>query len=81
MSSYEPFGELYENRPQMIIQERFKNCNSVMQLAEQAKSKGYQVIFEPGGFLNDIQMHEGYDSSTKLKNHTIRSAKLFLENL
>jgi hypothetical protein len=78
-NTYTAFGALYENKPKFIVHGRLKNCTSVRDLVSLASSKGFDVSFEPSGFVNDIRLSEGYDASAPLRHHTIRSARRFLE--
>lgn len=79
MSAYTPFGELYSNSPKMIVHGRLRNCATVRSLIDLAQSKGYEVRFEPSGFVNDVKLHEGFDNSAPMRNHTVRSAQRLLE--
>ena len=78
--TYSPFGTLQENRPRFLVPERLQHCATVAELARLAESKGYLVSVESGAFINDIRMHEGFDNSTPLRNHTVRSARRIIES-
>jgi len=77
--SYSPFGDLYRNKPKCVIHGRLRNCTTVLQLAQLAQSKGYDVSFDSGGFVNDIKLTEGFDAGAPTRNHSVRSATRFLE--
>jgi hypothetical protein len=79
MSEYTPFGDLYQNSPKLIIHGRLQNCKSVKELAQLAKEKGFEVQVEPSGFMHDVKLNEGFDAGAPLRNHSLRSAKRFLE--
>jgi hypothetical protein len=76
---YTPFGELYNNRPKCVIHGRLKNCTTVQELAQLANAKGYEVLFDEGGFANDIKLSEGFDAESPVRNHSVRTARRFLE--
>jgi hypothetical protein len=77
--TYEPFGELYDNRPQFIIHGRLKNCKAVMDLAATAAEKGFQVSYQESRFINDVKLNEGYDKNAPMRSHSVRTAKRFLD--
>jgi len=76
---YEPFGELYDNKPRFIIHGRLANCKAVIDLAKQASEKGFHVSYEESHFINDVKLNEGYDKSAPMRSHSIRTAKRFLD--
>jgi hypothetical protein len=79
VTSYEPFAELYDNRPVLVVREQLRHCASVLALASEARAKGFEVQFSPGGFVNDVMIREGQNEELRPQNHTIRSAKRFVE--
>ena len=79
MGLYESFAGFEDNKPEVVIHERLKNCTSVLELAQIAEAKGFRVKFEPGGFLNDLKINEGFNRKSPARNHTIRSGRRFLE--
>lgn len=80
MTLSQTMAEVWDNRPKLIIHSRLENCSSVISLARLAESKGYQVTMQASGFLHDVKLHEGSDSTATMRSHTIRSAKRFLES-
>lgn len=79
MTLSQTMGQVWDNRPKLIIHQRLENCASVQELARLAVSKGFNVTLQASGFLHDVKLNEGNDSSSTLRSHTIRSAKRFLE--
>jgi hypothetical protein len=77
--SYTPFGDVYDNAPAFIIHGSLKNCTSVLELAELAQSKGFDVSFQYGNFANDIKLNEGFDKSAPVRSHSVRTAQRFLQ--
>lgn len=73
----EPFAELRQDRPVLLVAERLKNCATVLELARVARAKGFEVLTAPGGFAQDIRIEDG--STTR--NYTVRGAKLFIDRL
>lgn len=78
--TYEPFAELYDNRPVLIVRDQLRHCATVIKLASEARSKGFEVQYSLGGFVNDVIIRENQNEEAPSKNHTIRSAKRFIEN-
>ena len=76
---YDPLGELYDNKPKMLVHGSLVQCSSVRELARLAESKGFDVQVEPSGFMHDIRLNAGYDASAPMRHHSVRSAKRFLE--
>jgi hypothetical protein len=79
MTNYEPFAELYDSRPVMLIRDQLRHCATVIKLASEARSKGFEVQYTPGGFVNDVIIKPDQNEETRGQNHTIRSAKRFVE--
>lgn len=77
--TYTPFGNIYTNAPRFVIHHSLRNCSSVIDLAEMAKSKGFEVSFDEGGFVNDIRLNEGFDAGAPVRNHSVRTARRFIE--
>ena len=79
MRVFQTMAEVWRNRPKLIIHGRLQNCGSVRELADLAVSKGFEIEVHPSGFMHDVKLHEGSDASAPLRNHTVRSARRFLE--
>lgn len=80
MSRYEPFAELYESRPVLAIREQLRHCGTVVELATEARAKGFDVQYIPGGFVNDAVIRESQNEESRSYNHTIRSARRFIDS-
>lgn len=78
--TYTPFGDIYANAPKFVIHHSLRHCTSVIELAELAASKGFEVSFDHGGFVNDVRLNEGFDSSAPVRNHSVRTARRFIEH-
>ena len=63
-----------------MVREQLKHCASIITLANNARAKGFEVQYLPGGFVNDIVIKESQEEATRAQNHTIRSAKRFVDN-
>jgi hypothetical protein len=77
MAGYEPFGELLDGRPVLVIREGLRHCASVIELAAKAREKGFDVQVSYGGFVNDIIVRGG--EGAPQQNHTVRSARRLIE--
>lgn len=80
MSYYEPFAELYDNRPVMQIRKQLRHCATVISLASEARAKGFEVQYTPGGFVNDVIIRSNQNEDERGQNHSIRSAKRFIQD-
>lgn len=54
MSDYNAYGELYDQRPELIIHDRLKYLGSVQELVELAKQGNFKVNFERGPLRRDL---------------------------
>jgi hypothetical protein len=76
MARYEPFGDLLDDRPRLVIRENLRNCKTVIELAEEAKAKGFEVEVAPGSFIHDIRIKESKDAP--VFSLTVRGAQAYL---
>ena len=79
MTKYEPFAELYDKKPVLVIREQLRHCASVINLVTEARAKGFEVQYFHGGFINDAIIKSSHDEEHG-QNHTIRSAKRAIES-
>lgn len=77
--TYTPLGNIYANAPRLVIHYSLRHCSSVIDLARMAELKGFEVSFDEGGFVNDIRLNEGFDCSAPVRNHSVRTARRFIE--
>lgn len=80
MVKYEPFGELYDNKPRLHIAERLRHCRTAIDLARTAIKRGYNVEFVGGSFRHDARISSGPTDESPMRSYTMRSAKQVIES-
>lgn len=73
----EVYGDLYDERPELIINERHKSSGLISELAEIAKSLNYRVSYQQGRFRHDMVVSE---YQKKPKSMTYLEAKRYFKN-
>jgi hypothetical protein len=64
MSDYNAYGELYDQRPELIIHERLKNSGTVRELINIAQENNFRVCFGRGPLRQDT-MIKWHDNENK----------------
>lgn len=54
MSDYNAYGEMYDQRPELVIHDRLKYLGTVEELIELAKQNNFKINFEKGPLRKDI---------------------------
>lgn len=80
MTEYNAYGELYDQRPELIIHERLKNSGTVSELITIANQQNFKVHFERGPLRQDavIKWHE--NEKRRPESHSISSALRFFKS-
>ena len=73
MSDYNAYGELYDQRPELIIHDRLKHSGTIREVIQMAQQNNYKISFKRGPFRHDLIIREGGDSPGKPQSHTIIS--------
>lgn len=73
MSDYNAYGELYDQRPELVIHERLRHSGTIRKIIDMAKENNYKVSFDHGPFRHDMLIKEGGENSDRVQSHTISS--------
>lgn len=73
MSDYNAYGELYDQRPELIIHDRLKHSGTIREVIQMAQQNNYKISFERGPFRHDMIIKEGGDSTARPQSHTVTS--------
>lgn len=81
MTEYNAYGELYDQRPDLIIHERLKHNGSIKELIDIARSKNFNVYFDRGPLHQDtvIKWHE--ETGKRPEGHSVSSAMRYFKRL
>lgn len=74
MSEYDAYGELYDQRPSLLIHDRLKNSGTVQRLIELAKQQNFNVSFDRGPFRQDMIIKWHKNDNLKEQPHSVSSA-------
>ena len=73
MSEYNAYGELYDQRPELIIHDRLRHSGTIREVIQMAQQNNYKISFERGPFRHDMIIKEGGDSEARPQSHTVTS--------
>lgn len=76
MTDYNAYGEMYDQRPELIIQQRHKSSGRIRELAQMAHRLNYKVSYQQGVFREDMIVAE-YEQKPKPMNYS--SARRYFE--
>ncbi|MEJ2510334.1 MAG: hypothetical protein P8Y72_01920 [Anaerolineales bacterium] len=76
MTDYNAYGEMYDQRPELIIQERHKGSGKIRELAQMAHRLNYKVSYQHGIFRDDMIVAE-YEQKPQPMNYS--TAKRYFE--
>jgi hypothetical protein len=78
MSDYNAYGELYDQRPELVIHDRLRHSGTIREVIDMAKENNYKVSFERGPFRHDMLIKESAD---KPQSHTVTSGLRYFRQL
>lgn len=81
MSDYNAYGELYDQRPELVIQERLRNSGLVLELAKAAQKNNFNVSFGRGPFHQDILIKWKNGSDVRSEGHSVTSCLRYFKKL
>lgn len=81
MSEYNAYGELYDQRPELVIHERLRYSGTAKELADLAYEQNFKVNFDRGPLRQDaiIKWHE--TEKRRPESHSIASALRYFKRL
>jgi len=80
MSEYNIYGELYDQRPELIIHDRLRHSGTVQNLVKLAQEQNYNVYFSKGPIRQDAIIKWNDDEARRPESHTINSALKVIGN-
>jgi hypothetical protein len=81
MSDYNAYGELYDQRPELVIHDRLKNSGMIRDVIDMAQQNNYKISFDRGPFRHDMLIKERGESSARPQSHTITSGLRYFRRL
>lgn len=81
MSEYNAYGELYDQRPELVIHERFKHFGSTFELVALAKQNNYKINFSREPLRHDLVINWHEDDGVKTQSHTMSSGLRFFKRI
>jgi hypothetical protein len=74
VSDYNAYGELYDQRPELIIQERLKHSGTVRELIDMAAQQNFKVCFDRGPLRQDAMIKWHETENRRPESHSVSSA-------
>jgi len=81
MSDYNAYGELYDQRPELVIHDRLRNSGTIRDVIDIAQQNNYKISFNRGPFRHDMLIKELGDSTSRPQSHTITSGLRYFRRL
>jgi hypothetical protein len=81
MSQYNAYGELYDERPELVIHDRFRHSGTVREIIKIAQENNYKISFSPGPFRNDMIIKQDGDKTEKPESYNISSGLRYFRRL
>jgi hypothetical protein len=81
MSEYNAYGELYDQRPELVIHDRLRHSGAIREVIDMAKENNYKVSFGRGPFRHDMLIKEGGESADKAQSYTVTSGLRYFRRL
>lgn len=81
MSDYNAYGELYDQRPELVIHERLRHNGTTLELIEMAKSQNFNVYFDRGPLRQDMMIKWNGSMPGKTESHTVTSGMRYFKRL
>lgn len=78
---YNTYGELYDQRPELVIHERLRHSGMAQELVSIASQQNFNVYFDRGPFRHDtlIKWHE--NEKRRPESHSMASALRYFKRL
>jgi hypothetical protein len=74
MTEYNAYGELYDQRPELVIHERLRHSGSVRELVELASHQNFKVYFDRGPLRQDTMIKWHKETGLRPESHSVSSA-------
>ena len=74
MTEYNAYGELYDQRPELIIHDRLRNSGTVRELVDLAQKQNYKICFDRGPLRQDAVIKWHDNENRRPESHSVSSA-------
>lgn len=74
MSDYNAYGELYDQRPELVIHDRLRHSGTVQELINLAKEQNYKICFDRGPLRHDAMIKWHETDNRRPESHSVSSA-------
>ena len=81
MTNYNAYGEIYDQRPELVIHDRLKYLGSVEELVELAKQNNFKVNFEKGPLRKDLVIKWNDSPGRREESHSLVSGLRYMKKL
>jgi hypothetical protein len=81
MTDYNAYGELYDQRPELVIHDRLKHLGSVSELVDIAKQGNFKINFERGPLRHDLLIRWNDGSSHKEESYSLNSGLRYMRKI
>lgn len=81
MSDYNAYGELYDQRPELVIHDRLRHSGAIREVIDMAKENNYKVSFGRGPFRHDMLIKEDGENTQRPQSHTVTSGLRYFRKL
>jgi hypothetical protein len=81
MSEYNAYGEMYDQRPELIIHERLKNSGTVREIIDIASKHNFNVYFDRGPIRQDMIIKHNGSDSIRPESHTVTSGLRYFRRM
>jgi hypothetical protein len=72
--NYNAYGELYDQRPELIIHERLKHSGTVKELIDIASKQDFRVSFDKGPLRQDTMIKWHENENRRPESYSLSSA-------
>lgn len=81
MSEYNAYGELYDQKPELVVHDRLRNSGTAIELIALAKQNNFKVSFSRDPFRHDLLIKEQGQSTERPLSYTLASGMRYFKKL
>lgn len=78
---YNAYGELYDQRPELVIHDRLKHSGTVRELVQLAHEQNFHVHFDRGPFRQDMIINWKDQLNKNSESHSVSSGLRYFRRL
>lgn len=80
-AEYNAYGELYDQRPELVIHDRLKQSGTVRELVQLAHEQNFRVYFDKGPFRQDMMIKFKDQPGKNSESHSVTSGLRYFKRL